>query len=145
MIQRLRLRQLLPVPQLLKLYWREGDRIADFETNTGREPMRLFSTRSTGLRNRDLYGVVAGGAGGMWRSFFVRLGLSLTVGGAYFEGVITGLRLPVVDVLTPGIGGELRGERRVVPGLAAIGRDLDALDTTVRSPGDAADRYGTCG
>ena len=81
----------------------------------------------------------------MRRGFLVRLGLSLTVGGAYLEGVITRLRLPVVGVLTPGIGVELRGERRVVPGLAAIGRDLDALDTTVGSPGDAADRYGTCG
>src|SRR3712207_3319971 len=72
--------------------------------------------------------------------FFFGLGLSLAVGSAYLQGVFAGLGLPVVDVLSPDVDVELSGEPRVVPGLAVVGGDFDAVDAAVRGPGDAA--YG---
>src|SRR5215213_1699884 len=87
-----------------------------------------------------IYGVVAGGAGGVGRGFCGGLGLAGSVGGADLDGVIARGGVPVVDVLAPGIFGELFGEAGRVPGLAAVGRDLDLLDAVVRGPGDAA--YG---
>ena len=55
----------------------------------------------------DLYGVVAGGAGGMGSGFVLRLGLPFAVSGPDLKGVITRPCFPVVDVLAPSIGGEL--------------------------------------
>src|SRR5215211_5010565 len=92
------------------------------------------------LAYRHVYGVVAGGAGGVGRCFCGGLGLAVSVGSADLDGVIARGGVPVVDVLAPGIFGELFGEAGRVPGLAAVGRDLDLLDAAVRGPGDTA--YG---
>src|ERR671910_626195 len=65
---------------------------------------------------------------------------SSAVGSAHLEGVLAGFGVPLVDPLPPGIQGELFREAGLVPGRAAVGRDLDTLDATVGRPGDAADR-----
>ena len=57
----------------------------------------------------------------MGRGFLAGLGLPFAVGGAHFEGVIAGLRLPIVDPLAPGIDVELVSEASVVPGLSTVG------------------------
>src|SRR5215207_11265898 len=95
----------------------------------------------------DLEGMVAGSAGGMRGGFGLCLGLSLAVGGADLEGIFagSGAGVPIVDVLSPGVCGELLGEACLVPGLTAVGGDLDALDAAVGRPGDAADRDLTGG
>ena len=81
----------------------------------------------------------------MWWGFCGGLGFAVTVCGAHLEGVVARGGVPVVDVLAPGIFGELCGEAGGVPGLAAVGRDLDLLDAAVRGPGDAAYRVLACG
>ena len=73
------------------------------------------------------------------------LGLPFAVGGADLEGVPAWFRVPIVDVLPPGICGELSRQACLVPGLAAVGGDLDALDAAVGRPGDTADWYLTGG
>src|SRR5215208_60887 len=79
----------------------------------------------------------------MRTAFFFSLDLPIAVGGADFYSIVAGPRLPVVDVLAPGINVELSGELRVVPGLAFVGGDLDAINAAMGSPGDTADRNGT--
>jgi hypothetical protein len=69
----------------------------------------LCSHFSLSSHYRDLYCMVAGGAGGVRRGFLFRLGLSLAVGGTDFEGVFSRLGVPVIDVLAPGIYAELGG------------------------------------
>src|SRR5215211_5220737 len=76
----------------------------------------------------------------MWRGLCGALGLAVAVSGANLDGVITWGGIPIVDVLPPGIFGELFRELGGVPGLSAGGRDLDLLDTAVWGPGDTA--YG---
>src|SRR5918994_2755631 len=76
----------------------------------------------------------------MWGGFRGGLGFAGAVCGAHLNGVIAWLGFPVVDVLPPGIFGELFCEAGCVPGLSAVGRDLDLLDTAVWGPGDTA--YG---
>src|SRR5215210_7085429 len=66
------------------------------------------------------------------------LGLAVAVCGAHLDGVIARGSVPIVDVLPPGIFGELFREAGRVPGLSAVGRDLDLLYTAVRGPGDTA-------
>src|SRR5215207_1400277 len=61
------------------------------------------------------------------------------------EGLRRRSGVPVVGVLPPGIFGELLREAGFVPGLTAVGRDLDLLDTAMRGPGDAAYRILACG
>src|SRR5829696_1271176 len=73
------------------------------------------------------------------------LGLAFDVCGAHLDSVIAWLGIPVVDVLPPGIFGELFCEARCVPCLSAVGRDLDLLDTAVWSPGDTAYGVLACG
>src|SRR5215208_2663630 len=103
--------------------------------------LKLLLRYCTGfLAHGHVYGVVTGRARGMWRGFGGGLGLAVAVCGAHLDGVIPGSGVPVVDVLPPGIFGELLREAGSVPGLAAVCRDLDLLDTAVRGPGDAA--YG---
>src|SRR5215212_7698645 len=92
------------------------------------------------LCDRDADGVITGSPGRVWRGLGRSLGLTGTVGSSDHEGIFAGLRVPVVDVLPPGVNIELAGEAGVVPGLAAVGRDLDAFDAAVGCPGDAADR-----
>src|SRR3712207_1115812 len=90
--------------------------------------------------------MVAGGAGGVWRGLSLRLGLSRAVCGADLEGIFPRPGVPGVDVVPPGIHlVELGGESRFVPGLAAVGGDLDALDAALWRPGDAADGDPTRG
>src|SRR3712207_9434641 len=81
----------------------------------------------------------------MRRGFGSGLGLSFAVGSADLEGVLAWFRVPIVDVLPPGICGELSRQVGFVPGLAAVGGDLDALDAAVGRPGDTADGYLTGG
>src|SRR5215211_8605033 len=76
----------------------------------------------------------------MRRSLCGGLGLAVAVCGAHLDGVIAWLGVPIVDVLSPGIFGELFREGGCIPGLSAVGRDLDLLDTAVWGPGDTA--YG---
>src|SRR3712207_3289391 len=76
----------------------------------------------------------------MWRGLLGRSGFPRAGGGAGLGGVLAGSGVPVVDVLAPGVNVKLLGEPGVVPGLAAVGRDLDALDAAGGRPGDAADR-----
>src|SRR5215204_1727420 len=68
------------------------------------------------------------------------LGLAVAVCSAHLDGVIAWGGVPIVDVLAPGIFGELFREAGRIPGLSAVGRDLDLLDTAVGGPGDTA--YG---
>src|SRR5918997_1784999 len=89
--------------------------------------------------HRDVYGIVSGGARGVWWGFLGCLGFAFAVGRADLEGVLARTGVPVVDVLAPGVYTELGGESGLVPGLAAVCRDLDLLDALVRGPGDAAD------
>src|SRR5215204_6484059 len=84
--------------------------------------------------------MVTGGARGVGRGFGGGLGLTVAVCGAHLDGVIAWCSVPIVDVLPPGIFGELFCEAGCVPGLSAVGGDLDLLDTAVRGPGDTA--YG---
>ena len=81
----------------------------------------------------------------MWGGFCGGLGLAVAVCGAHLDGVVAWGGVPVVDVLAPGIFGELFCEAGCVPGLAAVGRDLDLLDTAVGGPGDTAYRVLACG
>src|SRR5215217_4870437 len=113
------------------------------------EPERGPLTNGLGTKHRKgfgflaychVYGVVTGGAGGVWGGFCGGLGLAIAVCSAHLDGVITWLGFPVVDVLPPGIFGELFCEAGCVPALPAVGRDLDLLDTAVWGPGDTA--YG---
>jgi hypothetical protein len=76
----------------------------------------------------------------VWGGFRGGLGLAVAVCGAYLDGVIAWVGFPVVDVLPPGIFGELFREARCVPVLPSVGGDLDLLDTAVWGPGDSA--YG---
>src|ERR671920_1699436 len=76
----------------------------------------------------------------MWGGFCRCLGLTGAVCGAHLDGVIALTGFPVVDVLPPGIFGELCCEAGCVPGLSAICGDLDLLDTAVWGPGDTAYR-----
>src|SRR5215211_5611081 len=87
-----------------------------------------------------IYGVVAGGAGGVGRGFCGGLDRAVSVGGADLDGVVARGGVPIVDVLAPGIFGELFGQVGRVPGLAGVGGDLDLLDAAVWGPGDTA--YG---
>ena len=101
---------------------------------------RTAPTFSRGLAYCYVDRVVAGGAGGVWGGFGGGLGLAVAVCGAHLEGIVAWGGVPVVDVLAPGIFGELLCEAGGVPGLAAVGRDLDLLDAAVRGPGDTAYR-----
>src|SRR3712207_1374421 len=76
----------------------------------------------------------------MWGGFCGGLGHTGAVCGAHLDGVIAWTGFPVVDVLPPGIFGELCCEAGCVPGLSAVCGDLDLLHTAVWSPGDTA--YG---
>ena len=60
-------------------------------------------------RDRNLYGMVAGSAGGDRGGLYFGLGLAFAVGSAHLQGVFAGLHLPVVDVLAPDIRVELGG------------------------------------
>src|SRR5215217_3103180 len=71
----------------------------------------------------------------MWGGFRGSLGLAVAVCGAHLDGVIAWSGFPVVDVLPPGIFGELFCETGCVPGLSAVCGDLDLLDTAVGGPG----------
>src|SRR5919112_6549540 len=103
--------------------------------------LKLLLRYCTGLlAHGHVYGVVAGGARGVWRGFRGGLGLAVAVCGAHLDGVIAWSGVPVVDVLPPGIFGELICEVGCVPGLSAVCGDLDLLDTAVWGPGDAANR-----
>ncbi|HZB82528.1 MAG TPA: hypothetical protein VE288_06735 [Rubrobacteraceae bacterium] len=68
----------------------------------------------------DLYRVIPSGAGGVGRGFFVGLSLPHAIGSARLEGMVTGLRLPIVDPLAPSIDVELVSEASVVPGLFTV-------------------------
>src|SRR5829696_8502251 len=81
----------------------------------------------------------------MWGGFRGSLGLAVAVCGAHLDGVIAWFGFPVVDVLPPGICGELFCEAGCVPGLSTVCRDLDLLDTAVWGPGDTAYRVLACG
>jgi hypothetical protein len=74
----------------------------------------------------------------VWGSFRGGLGLAVTVCGAHLDSVIAWSSFPLVDVLPPGIFGELFCEAGCVPGLSAVGGDLYLLDTAVWGPGDTA-------
>src|SRR5829696_3093648 len=84
--------------------------------------------------------MITSGAGGVWWGFCGGLGFAGAVCGAHLDGVIARSGVPVVDVLAPGIFGELFGEAGRVPGLSAVCGDLDLLDAAVGSPGYATDR-----
>src|SRR5215218_2225327 len=73
------------------------------------------------------------------------LGLAVSVCGAHLDGVIAWDGVPIVGVLPPGIFGELLREAGCIPGLSAVGRDLDLLDTAVGGPGDTPYGVLTCG
>lgn len=72
--------------------------------NLWKEPHRaVFSNPKRLLRHGDLYCMVAGGAGRDGGGLILGLGLSLAVGGPDLYRVFAGLRIPLVDVLTPGV------------------------------------------
>src|SRR5215211_1343556 len=81
----------------------------------------------------------------MRRSLCGGLGLAVSVCGAHLDGVIAWAGVPIVGVLPPGIFGELLREAGCIPGLSAVGRDLDLLDTAVGGPGDTPYGVLTCG
>src|SRR5215207_3230533 len=108
--------------------------------------LKLLLRYCTGfLAHGHVYGVVTGGSRGVWRGFRGGLGLAVAVCGAHLDGVIARLGVPIVDVLPPGIFGELFCEAGCVPGLPSVGRDLDHLDTAVWGPGDTAYGVFACG
>src|SRR5919107_1708229 len=92
------------------------------------------------LAHGHVYGVVTGGARGVWRGFRGGLGLAVAVCGAHLDGVIAWSGVPVVDVLPPGIFGELICEVGCFPGLSAVCGALNLPDTGVWGPGDTANR-----
>src|SRR5215208_6852707 len=92
------------------------------------------------LAYRDVYRMVTGGAGGVWWGCCGGLGFAGAVCSAHLDGVVARGSVPVVDVLAPGIFGELFGEAGCVPGLSAVCGDLDLLDAAVGGPGYATDR-----
>src|SRR5919107_4260335 len=105
----------------------------------------LLRYRTGFLAHGHVYGVVTGGARGVWRSFRGGLGFAVAVCGAHLDGVIAWSGVPVVDVLPPGIFGELFCQAGCIPGLSTVCRDLDLLDTAVWGPGDTAYRVLACG
>src|SRR5919112_3704360 len=108
--------------------------------------LKLLLRYCTGLlAHGHVYGVVTGGARGVWGSFRGGLGLAVAVCGAHLDGVIAWSGFPVVDVLPPCIFGELFCEAGCVPGLSTVCRDLNLLDTAVWGPGDTAYRVLACG
>src|SRR5919107_4634278 len=108
--------------------------------------LKLLLRYCTGfLAHGHVYGVVTGGARGVWRGFRGGLGLAVAVRGAHLDGVIAWCGVPVVDVLPPGIFGELFREAGRVPGLPTVDRDLAFLYAAVRGPGDAAYGVLACG
>src|SRR5215208_5803897 len=96
--------------------------------------LKLLLRYCTGfLTHGHVYGVVTGGARGVWRGFRGGLGLAVAVCGAHLDGVIAWSGVPVVDVLPPGIFGELFCEVGYVPGLSAAWGEvvavIDGVDT----------------